>query len=73
MLIRHNSLFYYQIDFNHDGKIDYLDTVYFCDAFAQYNQNHIYDSGAGFNHDAKIDFADLVNFASRYISYYQFH
>jgi hypothetical protein len=62
---------YYQIDFNHDANVDYLDTIYFCDAYTQFNQNHIFTSTCDLNHNGAIDFMDLVNFADRYIAFYQ--
>jgi trimeric autotransporter adhesin len=64
---------YYRIDFNHDGTVDYLDTIYFSESYSNFNQNHAYNSVCDLNLDGRIDFLDLVDFASLYNVYYQSH
>jgi hypothetical protein len=55
-------------DLNHDGKVDFLDVLYFYYAYKNYGQNGRLDSVCDFNHDAQLNFKDLVPFVTDYIA-----
>jgi len=63
-------LYFSNIDFNHDGKIDLNDLVYFVNAYINFNQRGILDPVCDLNHDGRIDFSDLVIFVTDWIAYY---
>jgi len=59
------------IDFNHDGKVDFQDIIYFVDAYINFNQHSILDPACDLNHDGIIDFSDVALFVDAYIAYAQ--
>ena len=58
-------------DFNHDGKVDFNDIVYFINAYTNYNEGKIYDAACDLNHDGQIDFNDIILFINAYNDYSQ--
>jgi hypothetical protein len=57
------------VDFSHNGSIDFRDIVYFVDAYIQYYQCGNLNLVCDLNHDGKIDFADLQLFVECYVYY----
>jgi len=58
-----------QIDFNHDGKVDFADIVYFVDAYINFNQHGVLNPACDLNQDGKLDFSDITLFVNAYIAY----
>jgi hypothetical protein len=63
-------LYFSNIDFDHDEKIDFQDLVYFVNAYINFNQYGILDPACDLNHDGAINFGDLVIFTNYWIAYY---
>jgi len=54
------------LDFNHDGRVDGEDLLYFMNAYVQYNSNGSYNAACDLNHDGKIDSKDFQIFVAEY-------
>ena len=54
-------------DFNFDGKINFLDIVFFVNAYIEYIQNGFLNPFCDLNHDGTIDFQDFMLFVTAYI------
>ena len=57
------------VDFCHNGVVDFRDIVYFIDAYIQYCQYGTLNPVCDLNHDGKLDFADLSLFVESYVYY----
>ncbi len=68
------SLTLYNLDFNHDGNVNFQDTVYFVKAYINYNQIHALTpatQACDLNNDGKIDFTDLQIYVHAYVAFAQ--
>ena len=65
-----NTLTIYNLDFNHDGFVNFNDVIYFAQAYIAYNSpSKTYNAAVDLNHDGVIDFNDITLFVGLYESY----
>jgi hypothetical protein len=59
----------YNLDFNHDGPVNFNDILYFVQAYISYQTSGTYNASCDFNNDHVINFNDILLFVGIYDSY----
>ena len=63
------TLTIYNLDFLHEGVVNFQDVVYFAQAYIAYQTSNVYNAAIDLNHDGVINFNDITLFVALYDSY----